>query len=67
MWESYVEAMKLESAGFTVIEIEERLKLDEIEQLKGEAALMNALFSFKCISEERLIEANGNSLKANNQ
>ena len=60
LWESYVEGMKLESAGFTYIEIQERLKLGEMEQLQGEAALYNALFSFKCISEERLIEADGN-------
>ena len=57
MWEIYVEAMKLESVGFTAIEIIERMKLTEIQELQLEGALGNAIFSFKCISEERFIEA----------
>jgi len=57
MWENYVEAMKLESLGFTQIEILERIELTEIEQLQFDSVLYTAVLSFNCISEEKMIEA----------
>ena len=60
MWEKYVEAVKLESAGFTELEIIERLNFNKTQEVQYGAAVFNAIFSFKCMSEERLIELESN-------
>ena len=64
VWEIYVESLKLESIGLSENEILERLNitenLTETELLQFVSALVNAIYSFECVSEERLIEAEGN-------
>ncbi len=60
MWEKYVESVKLISAGFTESEILERLNFNKTQEVQYGAAIYNAILSFKCMSEDRLIEIESN-------
>ena len=55
-WSLYVEAMKLQKAGLSDVEVLQRMDMSEKDATKVFSAAISSLMSFNCVSMEKLIE-----------
>tara|TARA_A100001234_G_scaffold53387_1_gene45466 strand:+ start:60 stop:440 length:381 start_codon:yes stop_codon:yes gene_type:complete len=55
-WSLYVEAMRLQKAGLSDVEVLQRMDMSEKDATKVFSAAISSLMSFNCVSMEKLIE-----------
>lgn len=55
-WSLYVEAMRLQKAGLSDVEVLQRMDMSEKDAAKVFSAAITSLMSFNCVSMEKLIE-----------